>query len=172
MTTPFQWLATRVSFERAALRRAAAAGLATSVMIILTGGIVRVTGSGLGCDGWPNCSEGSFAATPEMGVHAAIEFSNRLLTGVVCAAVGWLIVVARLQRRPVPALTRWGWVQFWIVILNAVVGGITVWARLSPYIVAAHFLAAVLFRVHRGSGAQLGKVPLVTLTNVPVIAAA
>ncbi|GAA2694511.1 COX15/CtaA family protein [Nonomuraea recticatena] len=127
------------------MRRAAGAALATSLMIVITGGIVRVTGSGLGCDGWPHCTEDSFAATPELGIHGAIEFSNRLLSVIVCLAVGWLIIVSRLQRRPVPGLTRWGWVQFWIVILNAVIGGLTVWARLSPYLVAAHFLAAVLF---------------------------
>ncbi|MEU4549449.1 COX15/CtaA family protein [Nonomuraea dietziae] len=145
MTTPFQWLDARVRFERETLRWAAGAALAASLLIIVTGGIVRVTGSGLGCDGWPHCSEGSFTATPELGIHGAIEFTNRLLSGVVCATVGWLIVVARLQRHPVPALTRWGWVQFWIVILNAVIGGLTVWARLSPYLVTAHFLAAILF---------------------------
>ncbi|RSN15779.1 cytochrome oxidase assembly protein [Nonomuraea sp. WAC 01424] len=184
MTTPFQWLAARVGFERGALRLAASAALATSLMIIVTGGVVRLTGSGLGCDGWPRCSDNGFAATPELGVHGAIEFSNRVLSGVVCVAVGWLIVVSRLQRRPVPALTRWGWVQFWIVILNAVVGGLTVWARLSPYLVAAHFLAATLFltattvvwhkttlldRPARPLAAPVGRLPVALLATVAVL---
>ncbi|MEV4371403.1 COX15/CtaA family protein [Nonomuraea sp. NPDC049637] len=187
MTTPFQWLATRVAFERAALRRAAGAALATSLMVIVTGGVVRLTGSGLGCDGWPRCSEAGFAATPELGVHGAIEFTNRVLSGVVCVAVGWLIVVARLQRRPVPELTRWGWVQFWIVVLNAVVGGLTVWARLSPYLVAAHFLAAVLFltattvvwhkarlldRPARPLSAPVGRLPAALVASVALLVAA
>ncbi|MGW2154069.1 COX15/CtaA family protein [Nonomuraea sp. NPDC001699] len=184
MITPFQWLAARVGFERVALRRAAGAALATSLMIIVTGGVVRLTGSGLGCDGWPRCSEAGFAATPELGVHGAIEFGNRVLSGVVCVAVGWLIVVARLQRRPVPELTRWGWAQFWIVMLNAVVGGLTVWARLSPYLVTAHFLAAVLFlttttvvwhkarrldRPARPLSAPMGRLPVALVTSVAVL---
>lgn len=113
-------------------------------MIIVTGAVVRVTGSGLGCPTWPNCTTDTFAPTAEMGLHGIIEFGNRVLTGALCAVVGWLIVVARLQREPVPGITRWAWAQFWIIILNAVIGGVTVLAGLSPYIVAAHFLAAVL----------------------------
>lgn len=142
--TPFAWLEKRVSFGRSALRWAAVLAVAASVLIIVTGAIVRVTGSGLGCPTWPSCTADTLAPTAEMGVHGLIEFGNRLLTGVLCVIVGWLIVVARLQREPVPQVTRWAWAQFWIVVLNAVVGGITVLARLSPYIVAAHFLAATL----------------------------
>ncbi|MCX5175206.1 COX15/CtaA family protein [Streptomyces virginiae] len=115
-----------------------------SIAIIVTGGIVRVTGSGLGCTDWPMCTGETLAPTAEMGVHGVIEFGNRLLTGALCAVVGWVIVTARLQEKPMPAVLRGGWAQFWIVVLNAVVGGVTVWMRLSPYIVAAHFLAATL----------------------------
>ncbi|MFI5672455.1 heme A synthase [Streptomyces sp. NPDC051704] len=115
-----------------------------SIAIIVTGGIVRVTGSGLGCTDWPMCTGETLAPTAEMGVHGAIEFGNRLLTGALCAVVGWVVIAARLQEKPMPAVLRGGWAQFWIVVLNAVVGGVTVWMRLSPYIVAAHFLAATL----------------------------
>lgn len=142
--TPFTWLEKRVRFNRPALRWAALVAVAASVLIIVTGGIVRVTGSGLGCPTWPSCRGEGFAPTAEMGIHGVIEFGNRLLTGLLCVVVGWLIVVARLQRQPVPQVTRWAWAQFWIILLNALVGGITVLARLSPYIVAAHFLAATL----------------------------
>ncbi|MFI1452366.1 COX15/CtaA family protein [Streptomyces roseus] len=90
------------------------------------------------------CTGETLAPTAEMGVHGAIEFGNRLLTGALCAVVGWVVITARLQKRPMPAVLRGGWAQFWIVVLNAVVGGVTVWMRLSPYIVAAHFLAATL----------------------------
>lgn len=144
MRTPFTWLEKRIRFDRPALRWAAILAVAASILIIVTGGIVRVTGSGLGCPTWPSCTTDTLAPTAEMGIHGVIEFGNRLLTGVLCAIVGWLIIVARLQRRPVPQVTRWAWAQFWVIILNAVVGGITVLARLSPYIVAAHFLAATL----------------------------
>lgn len=142
--TPFTWLEKRVRFDRSALRWAALLAVAASILIIVTGGVVRVTGSGLGCPTWPSCSVDTLAPTAEMGIQGVIEFGNRLLTGVLCAIVGWLIIVARLQRQPVPQVTRWAWAQFWIILLNAVVGGITVLARLSPYIVAAHFLAATL----------------------------
>ncbi|MFD7079677.1 heme A synthase [Streptomyces sp. NPDC002181] len=118
--------------------------MVASIAIIVTGGIVRVTGSGLGCTDWPMCTGETLAPTAEMGVHGAIEFGNRLLTGALCAVVGWVVITARLQERPMPAVLRGGWAQFWIVVLNAIVGGVTVWMRLSPYIVAAHFLAATL----------------------------
>ncbi|MDD9376328.1 COX15/CtaA family protein [Streptomyces sp. ZAF1911] len=123
---------------------AALGSVVASIAIIVTGGIVRVTGSGLGCTDWPMCTGETLAPTAEMGVHGAIEFGNRLLTGALCAVVGWVIITARLQEKPMPAVLRGGWAQFWIVVLNAVVGGVTVWMRLSPYIVAAHFLAATL----------------------------
>ncbi len=142
--TPFTWLEKHVRFGRPTLRWAALLAVVASILIIVTGGIVRVTGSGLGCPTWPSCTADTLAPTAEMGIHGIIEFGNRLLTGVLCAIVGWLIIVARLQRYPAPQVTRWAWVQFWIVVLNAVVGGITVLARLSPYVVAAHFLAATL----------------------------
>ncbi|MFD8412109.1 heme A synthase [Streptomyces sp. NPDC059650] len=142
--TPLSWLAGRYSLGVRSVRRAALGSVVASIAIIVTGGIVRVTGSGLGCTDWPMCTGETLAPTAEMGVHGAIEFGNRLLTGVLCAVVGWVIITARLQERPMPAVLRGGWAQFWIVVLNAVVGGVTVWMRLSPYIVAAHFLAATL----------------------------
>ncbi|MEU9620516.1 heme A synthase [Streptomyces sp. NPDC088251] len=144
MRTPLSWLADRYTWGPQSLRRAAAASVAAAVLIIVTGGVVRVTGSGLGCPEWPSCTGESLAPTAEMGVHGAIEFGNRLLTGVLCVAVGWLIIAARLQSVPSRNVLRGAWAQFWVVVLNAVVGGITVWMRLSPYIVAAHFLAASL----------------------------
>ncbi|MFD5513880.1 heme A synthase [Streptomyces sp. NPDC127051] len=144
MRTPLSWLAGRYSLGARSVRLAALGSVVASIAIIVTGGIVRVTGSGLGCTDWPMCTGETLAPTAEMGVHGAIEFGNRLLTGALCAVVGWVIITARLQEKPMPAVLRGGWAQFWIVVLNAVVGGVTVWMRLSPYIVAAHFLAATL----------------------------
>lgn len=144
MRTPLSWLAGRYSLGARIVRPAALGSVVASIAIIVTGGIVRVTGSGLGCTDWPMCTGETLAPTAEMGVHGVIEFGNRLLTGALCAVVGWVIVTARLQEKPMPAVLRGGWAQFWIVVLNAVVGGVTVWMRLSPYIVAAHFLAATL----------------------------
>ncbi|MEY2228183.1 heme A synthase [Streptomyces sp. BF23-19] len=144
MRTPLSWLAGRYSLGARSVRAAALGSVVASIAIIVTGGIVRVTGSGLGCTDWPMCTGETLAPTAEMGVHGVIEFGNRLLTGALCAVVGWVIITARLQEKPMPAVLRGGWAQFWIVVLNAVVGGVTVWMRLSPYIVAAHFLAATL----------------------------
>ena len=144
MTTPFAWLAQRIRLERRSLKAASLSAMIAAILIIVGGGVVRVTGSGLGCPDWPTCTGGSIAPSAEMGIHATIEFVNRLLTFVLCAAVGWVIIAARLQREPVPGITRWAWFQFWLVVLNAVIGGITVWVKLNPYVVAAHFLAATL----------------------------
>lgn len=144
MRTPFERLAARWSASPERVRTAAATTVATTLLIILGGATVRVTGSGLGCPEWPNCTGSSFAASPEVGVHGWIEYGNRLLSILICVAVGWLIIAARLRRPLSRPILRGAWLQFWIVVLNAVVGGVTVWMRLSPYIVAAHFLAAIL----------------------------
>ncbi|MDT0306728.1 COX15/CtaA family protein [Streptomyces sp. DSM 44917] len=140
---PLAHLAGRFTPRPRTVRRAATAALVISVVIVVTGGAVRLTGSGLGCETWPRCSDESLVATREMGLHGLIEFTNRMLAYVVTAAVVWFIVAARCakpRRRP---LTRLGWAQFWVVMFNGVLGGITVLTELNPFIVAAHFLAAM-----------------------------
>ncbi|KAA8886992.1 cytochrome oxidase assembly protein [Nocardia colli] len=144
MKPPFSYLDGKISFGQGALRAAAASAVVASIAIIVGGGVVRVSGSGLGCPDWPTCANGALSPTPEMGLHAIIEFVNRLLTSVICVVVGAVIVVARFQREPRPQVTRWAWAQFWVIVLNAVIGGLTVWARLNPFVVAGHFLAATL----------------------------
>lgn len=126
-----------------AVRWATTAALLMSVAIVVTGGVVRLTGSGLGCPQWPACTAGRVGPTPEMGLHGVIEFGNRLLTWVLCAAVGAAILTARLRPPWRRALTRLGWAQFGLVMGNAVLGGITVLTGLNPYTVAAHFLLAM-----------------------------
>jgi cytochrome c oxidase assembly protein subunit 15 len=113
-----------------------------SVVIVVTGGAVRLTGSGLGCPTWPECTEGSLTPTQALTYHSAIEFGNRMLTYVLCAAVGWAIIAARAQKPYRRSLTRFGWAQFWLVMGNAILGGIVVLMGLNPYTVAAHFLLA------------------------------
>ncbi|MET8701157.1 COX15/CtaA family protein [Kitasatospora sp. NPDC004723] len=165
--TPLSWLAERYTLGPRSIRAAAVASVVAAIGIIMTGGVVRVTGSGLGCPDWPMCTDSTLAPTAEMGLHGAIEFSNRMLTSVLCVVVGWVIIAARLQRTPMPQVLRGGWAQFWVVVLNAVVGGVTVWLTLSPYIVATHFLAAVLLlttavvtwdaTLHATSGGAMGE---------------
>ncbi|MFJ8646810.1 heme A synthase [Streptomyces sp. NPDC093546] len=142
MLTPLAFIAQRWTPSPRTVRRAALAAVVMSVVIIVTGGAVRLTGSGLGCDTWPKCTDDSLFATPAQGIHGAIEFGNRMLTYVLSAAVGWAIIAARSTKPWRRGLTRLGWAQFWVVMVNAVLGGITVWMGLNPWTVAGHFLAA------------------------------
>ncbi|MFF1945111.1 heme A synthase [Rhodococcus qingshengii] len=143
-TTPLDLLARRYTLSPRSLRWASTAALVMSILIVLGGGVVRVTGSGLGCPDWPTCADGSVAPTAAMGIHGIIEFTNRMLTWVLTGAVGWVIIAARLQKPRDPRVLKWAWAQFWVVVLNAVVGGVSVLTDLNPYVVAGHFLAAVL----------------------------
>ncbi|GAB7107595.1 COX15/CtaA family protein [Streptomyces phaeofaciens JCM 4814] len=138
---PLAFIAARWTPEPRTVERAALSALVMSVLIVVTGGAVRLTGSGLGCPTWPKCTTDSLTATSEMGLHGAIEFGNRMLTYVLCAAVGWAIIAARSTAPHRRGLTRLGWAQFWIVMSNAVLGGIVVLVGLNPYTVAAHFVA-------------------------------
>ncbi|MFG3585266.1 heme A synthase [Streptomyces sp. NPDC047990] len=159
---PLALIAERWTPTPRTVRRAALAALVMSVVIVVTGGAVRLTGSGLGCPTWPKCTDDSLTATSAMGFHGVIEFTNRMLTYVLCAAVGWAIIAARSEKPWRRDLTRLGWAQFWIVMSNAVLGGIVVLVGLNPYTVAAHFLlstalitvAAVMWqRTREGSAA-------------------
>ncbi|MFD5572624.1 COX15/CtaA family protein [Streptomyces cadmiisoli] len=138
---PLAFIAARWTPAPRTVQRAALAALVMAVLIVVTGGAVRLTGSGLGCPTWPKCTSDSLTATREMGLHGAIEFGNRLLTYVLCAAVGWAIIAARSRKPYRRGLTRLGWAQFWVVMSNAVLGGIVVLVGLNPYTVAAHFMA-------------------------------
>ena len=137
---PLALIAERWTPTSRTVRRAALAALVMSVVIVVTGGAVRLTGSGLGCPTWPKCTDDSLTTTSAMGFHGVIEFTNRMLTYVLCAAVGWAIIAARSQKPWRRDLTRLGWAQFWIVMGNAILGGIVVLVGLNPYTVAAHFL--------------------------------
>jgi heme a synthase len=139
---PLAFIAERWTPTPRTVQRAALSALVMSVIIVVTGGAVRLTGSGLGCPTWPKCTADSLTATGAMGFHGAIEFGNRMLTYVLCAAVGWAIIAARSEKPRRQGLTRLGWAQFWLVMGNAVLGGIVVLVGLNPYTVAAHFLLA------------------------------
>ncbi|MGW3143350.1 COX15/CtaA family protein [Streptomyces sp. NPDC001177] len=163
LRNPLAFIAERWTPHPRTVQRAALAALAMSVIIVVTGGAVRLTGSGLGCPTWPTCTDDSLTTTGAMGVHGAIEFGNRMLTYVLCAAVGWAVIAARSQKPWRRRLTRLGWAQFWVVMGNAVLGGIVVLVGLNPYTVAAHFLlssaliavATVMWqRTREGDGAS------------------
>lgn len=137
-------VAARFPVSTTMLRRLAFANILANVLIVVTGGAVRLTASGLGCPTWPRCTDASYTATPEMGLHGAIEFGNRLLTfavGIVAIAV----VVAVLLHRP----RRPGLLPLAVAVLlgipaQAVIGGITVLTKLNPWVVGLHFLASMV----------------------------
>lgn len=122
--------------------RLAIASLVSQIGIIVTGGAVRLTKSGLGCDSWPNCTPGTMTPVPESGIHGIIEFGNRTLTFVLVAiAVATILSVwgARKQHRTIFLLSL-GLLA--IIPIQAVIGGITVWTQLNPWVVSLHFLAS------------------------------
>ena len=126
----------------AVVSRLALANALANGAIVVTGGAVRLTGSGLGCPTWPRCTTESFVATPELAGHGVIEFGNRLLTFVLAGiAVATVVAVwrsARRDLRPLAALTFLG------VPAQALLGGVTVLTGLNPYTVAAHFLVSIV----------------------------
>jgi cytochrome c oxidase assembly protein subunit 15 len=113
--------------------------------LVITGGAVRVTGSGLGCPTWPECTPGSYtpvAGQAEGQLHAWIEFGNRLLTfALFFAAVATLVAIFRSGRRDLRFL---GATQILGIVGQGVLGGITVLTNLNPLAVASHLLLSML----------------------------
>lgn len=136
-------LETRLQETR--LRQARWAGwasLVANIAIVVTGGAVRLTGSGLGCPTWPRCTEESFTPRGELTFHAAIEFGNRLLTFVLVAiAVATFVAAWRTGRRE---LRRLALVLALGIPLQAVIGGITVLVDLNPWAVALHLMLSMV----------------------------
>jgi cytochrome c oxidase assembly protein subunit 15 len=135
------------------LRGVFIANLVAQIGIVVTGGIVRLTGSGLGCPTWPECAEGSYIPTArqEEAWHKYVEFGNRLLTFVLAALALAAIVGAltwwRRQRRThgagrgaVLALAA---IPLAGTVVQALLGGVTVLTGLNPWAVSAHFLVSM-----------------------------
>lgn len=126
--------------------------LVLEVLIVLTGGLVRLTGSGLGCPTWPECVDGSLTPVVEQaeGFHKYIEFGNRTLTGLLgLAAVAALLAVWHVVRRDDGVGGRRGLLvlgatPLLMVVVQAVLGGITVLTELHPATVAAHFMLSMV----------------------------
>ncbi|WP_307833336.1 COX15/CtaA family protein [Pimelobacter simplex] len=116
------------------------ANLVANIGIVITGGAVRLTGSGLGCPTWPKCTEESYTTHPALGINGVIEFGNRLLTYVLLA-IALAFVVAVWQRAG--RVRTLGLVVLAGIPAQAVVGGITVLTDLNPWIVAGHLLVSM-----------------------------
>lgn len=133
------WLPTAITQGTVVL---AVANLIANMGIVLTGGAVRLTGSGLGCPTWPKCTPDSLVNTAEMGIHGVIEFGNRTLTGVLgilaLLMVAWVWRLRRSHREVF--LLSVGILAG--VVFQAVLGGITVLTQLNPWIVGGHFVAS------------------------------
>jgi cytochrome c oxidase assembly protein subunit 15 len=122
----------------------AVASLVVNVLIVVTGGAVRLTGSGLGCPTWPPCSSGHFVATREQGIHGLVENSNRALTTVLLVvALATLAVTWRARPRR-PGLFGFALALLVGIAAQAVLGGVTVLTGLNPGTVMAHFLVSML----------------------------
>ena len=161
------------------LRELALASVVANVVIVATGGAVRLTSSGLGCPTWPQCTSSSLTPTKAHSFHGVIEFTNRQLTFVLgLIAVLTLLAAYRQRREVLLALLAFAGIP-----AQALLGGITVLTDLNPWTVAAHFLLSmsiiavttVLWWRLRG-GSRAGFAPavvlsrLIALTTVVVLA--
>jgi cytochrome c oxidase assembly protein subunit 15 len=125
-------------------RRISLANLIAQSGIIVTGAIVRLTGSGLGCPTWPDCTPGSLipVAGQVEGFHKYIEFGNRTLTFLVLAISIALFVFSLINEKR--NIILWSFFPLIGTLLQAVLGGITVLTGLNPFTVMAHFLLSII----------------------------
>ncbi len=143
--------------------------------IVLTGAAVRITGSGLGCPTWPECTYGSYvpvAGQAEGAFHAWIEFGNRLLTFLLLfAAVAVVIYAIRKARRDL--LWR-ALLQVLGIFGQGIIGGITVLTDLNPLAVASHFILSIFLIAGAVSIVARGRSPLISIrpteTKVKILA--
>ena len=145
------------------------ATLVANAAIVLTGGLVRLTGSGLGCPTWPRCTEDSFVAHPQLGIHGAIEFGNRLLTYVLVVVVLATLVVVWRWARTSRSLRWLAGLLLAGIPLQGVIGGISVLTKLNPWVVGLHMILSMVLvsvaawlvlrvrRRTRGTGARAGR---------------
>ena len=143
-----QHLRERFSISAQTHRRLAFAALVLLVLIVFTGSAVRLTGSGLGCPTWPKCTETSIHS--ELDTHGVIEFGNRVLTslvsaGAIAAALGSFL------RRPLHPLRRdLAWIGLLLplgVLVQAVIGGLSVLYKLAPGWVITHYLVSMVLLI-------------------------
>ena len=159
------WLPDRVDGR---VRAAGWLSLIGQLLLVASGGAVRLTGSGLGCPTWPRCTDASLVTTPAMGIHGIIEFSNRMLTFVLTIIVilTFLAVVRMFRTRK-----DLFWLAFWLgmsIPVQAVVGGFSVLFHLNPYMVGLHFVLSMVLvvvttvliqRIHTDPGLRVLAVP-------------
>ncbi|WP_307827924.1 COX15/CtaA family protein [Nocardioides sp. SYSU D00038] len=131
----------RVGLAGRWVRALAWATLVANSVLVVTGGAVRLTASGLGCPTWPRCTEGSYTPHGELDLHAAIEFGNRMLTFVLVAiAIATFVSAWGTRRRDLRGMAT---VLALGIPAQAVIGGITVLTDLNPWVVSLHLLCSL-----------------------------
>jgi cytochrome c oxidase assembly protein subunit 15 len=127
--------------NRTWLRRLGWSSLLANIAIVLTGGAVRLTESGLGCPTWPRCTDRSFTPHGALDHHSAIEFGNRTLTFVLTAiAIATFVTAWQSGRRD---LRRLSILMALGVPAQALIGGVTVLTHLNPWVVSCHLLVSL-----------------------------
>jgi heme a synthase len=128
----------------ATVRRLALTSLIANIGIVSTGGLVRLTNSGLGCPSWPDCSSGDLVPVRALSSHKAIEFGNRALTTLLVLAVAAVFVAVWRSAPRNTGLVRWAWVTLLGVPAQILVGGLLIFTHLNPLAVAGHFMLSMV----------------------------
>ena len=116
--------------------------LGSVCLIVFTGALVRLTGSGLGCSDWPRCNETKFVDVSTG--HTMIEQVNRLFTGVVSASVIAAVLLSYFRRPRRADLVKLSWGLIIGVLAQVVIGGVVVLTGLNPFANMAHFLVSII----------------------------
>lgn len=143
VSAPARAALTRPELARRWIRPLAVATLVANIAIVVTGGAVRLTASGLGCPTWPRCTADSFVPHGALGVHGTIEFGNRMMTFVLAAIAiaTWLAAMNLVPRSA--SVRRLATVLALGIPGQAVIGGITVRTDLNPWIVGLHLMLSM-----------------------------
>lgn len=136
-----RWLSA-ITASPGALRRWSIANLVCNIGIIVTGAVVRLTDSGLGCSTWPKCTPESYTPHAAVGHHGLIEFGNRTLTFILIIVAVLTLISAYRAHAPRQARML-AWVIGIGIPFQGVIGGITVLAKLNPFVVALHLLLSL-----------------------------
>jgi heme a synthase len=143
VTVPAPSASARPELAQRVIRPLAVATLVSNIAIVVTGGAVRLTASGLGCPTWPRCTAESFVPHGALGAHGAIEFGNRMMTFVLAAiaVATWLAAMNLVPRSG--SVRRLATVLALGIPGQAVIGGITVLTDLNPWIVGLHLMLSM-----------------------------
>ncbi len=155
----------------------ALASVVANVVIVVTGGAVRLTDSGLGCPTWPTCTGSSLTPSGPYSFHKQVEFTNRTLTFVLAAIAIATLIAAWRQRSQVLLAA----IALAVIPVQAVIGGISVLTDLNPWVVALHLIVSMAniavtmvlwWRVSGHAGRVAGPLPAVVLARLVVLTAA